>query len=130
MQVFGYTSARGAVSLIKLHGSCINEIPVSRDQVWIRADIRAGRSEEQTRDMINRITSRGTAAPGIDASFFWVYTCDIRIGLRRDGRRVLVAADGVHVGKDVLTRVPWSLKPRFRTQLFQPVSSLVTGNYP
>ncbi|KAL6892030.1 4-oxalocrotonate tautomerase [Trichoderma evansii] len=55
----------------------INEIPVSSDQIWIRADIRAGRTEEQTRDIISRITNLGSEATGIDASFFWIYLCDI-----------------------------------------------------
>jgi phenylpyruvate tautomerase PptA (4-oxalocrotonate tautomerase family) len=55
----------------------INGIPVSRDQVWVRADIRAGRTEAQTQDIINRITTFGSAATGIDATYFWVYICDI-----------------------------------------------------
>jgi phenylpyruvate tautomerase PptA (4-oxalocrotonate tautomerase family) len=55
----------------------INEIPVSRDQIWIRADIRAGRTDEQRTKMITRIVNLASSATNIDASYFWVYICDI-----------------------------------------------------
>lgn len=49
-----------------------------------------------------------------------IHGTNIRIGLRRDGCRVLVAADGVYVGKDVLTRVPCSLNLASEHSFFNP----------
>jgi len=55
----------------------INETPVTRDQIWIRADIRAGRTDEQKTRMIRRIVDLVSAATDIDSSYLWVYICDI-----------------------------------------------------
>ncbi|RFU34990.1 hypothetical protein B7463_g1353, partial [Scytalidium lignicola] len=55
----------------------INEIPVSTNQIWIRGDIRAGRTDEQKTTMLSRMVKLSSEASGIDPSFFWVYLCDI-----------------------------------------------------
>ncbi|KAH8801517.1 4-oxalocrotonate tautomerase [Xylogone sp. PMI_703] len=55
----------------------INERPVTTDQVWIRGDIRAGRTDEQKEAMLSRMVKLSSEASGIDPSFFWVYLCDI-----------------------------------------------------
>lgn len=55
----------------------INETTVSADQVWIRGDIRPGRTDEQKTAMVRRIVDRASEACGIERSHFWVYLCDV-----------------------------------------------------
>lgn len=47
------------------------------DQVWIRGDIRAGRTDAQKTAMAERIMKECSEAAGIDRSYVWVYICDI-----------------------------------------------------
>lgn len=49
----------------------------SSDQIWIRADIRGGRTIEQKTKMIDRIMNSASEATGISSSYIWVYVCDI-----------------------------------------------------
>ncbi|HEX9461638.1 MAG TPA: tautomerase family protein [Alphaproteobacteria bacterium] len=46
-------------------------------QIWIRGDIRAGRSEEQKRKLISRILRDVSKTSAIAAEEVWVYLCDI-----------------------------------------------------
>ena len=46
------------------------------DQIWIRGDIRAGRSDDQKTKMAKRMMEECGAATGIEKSYFWVYVCD------------------------------------------------------
>jgi phenylpyruvate tautomerase PptA (4-oxalocrotonate tautomerase family) len=46
------------------------------DQVWIRGDIRAGRSDAQKTAMVERMMNECAEAIGIDKSYIWVYICD------------------------------------------------------
>lgn len=55
----------------------INGHPVPRDQVWIRGDIRAGRTDLQKTTMVTRMAKMVGEVTGIDPSFFWIYLCDI-----------------------------------------------------
>ena len=54
----------------------INKRPVSEDQIWIRGDIRAGRTDEQKTAMAEGMMAECSEAVGIDRSFLWVYICD------------------------------------------------------
>ena len=54
----------------------INKQLVPPDQVWIRGDIRAGRSDEQKNAMAKRMMTECSGVVGVDASYFWVYICD------------------------------------------------------
>lgn len=55
----------------------VNAEPVSTSQVWIRGDVRAGRSDDQKVRIITQIVEQGSNAIGIERSEFWVYICDI-----------------------------------------------------
>lgn len=55
----------------------INEQPVTTDQIWIRGDIRSGRTDEQKEKMLSRLVKAAGEATDIDPSFFWIYLCDI-----------------------------------------------------
>jgi phenylpyruvate tautomerase PptA (4-oxalocrotonate tautomerase family) len=46
------------------------------DQVWIRGDIRAGRTDQQKTAMAERMMNECAEAIGIDKSYIWVYICD------------------------------------------------------
>ena len=48
----------------------------AEDQVWIRGDIRAGRSDAQKTAMAERMMNECAEAIGIDKSYIWVYICD------------------------------------------------------
>lgn len=45
--------------------------------VWIRADIRAGRTEEQKHALLNRIADEVSAIAGTSREDIWVYISDI-----------------------------------------------------
>ncbi len=51
--------------------------PAPAGHVWIRADIRAGRTEEQKRELLRRITEEVGSILGLPAEHVWVYVCDI-----------------------------------------------------
>ena len=55
----------------------INKRPVPREQIWIRGDIRAGRSDKQKTAIAERISNECAEATGIDKSYFWVYISDL-----------------------------------------------------
>ena len=46
------------------------------DQVWIRGDIRAGRTDQQKTAMAERMMNECAEAICIDKSYIWVYICD------------------------------------------------------
>lgn len=54
----------------------INARPVPADQIWIRGDIRPGRTEEQKNRLCERMTAECAAAVGIEGSYVWVYIVD------------------------------------------------------
>lgn len=54
----------------------INKRLVPTDQIWVRGDIRAGRSEAQKARMCERVMAECAAATDMDKSFWWVYICD------------------------------------------------------
>jgi phenylpyruvate tautomerase PptA (4-oxalocrotonate tautomerase family) len=49
----------------------------SPDHVWVRADIRAGRTPEQKARMLRRIMAETSAILGISEQAVWVYIADI-----------------------------------------------------
>lgn len=51
--------------------------PASPDHVWVRADIRAGRTREQKARMLERIMVETSAILGISDQDVWVYISDI-----------------------------------------------------
>lgn len=51
--------------------------PASPDHVWVRADIRAGRSAEQKAAILTRIMRETSAILGIAEQDVWVYVSDI-----------------------------------------------------
>ncbi|MBE7201186.1 MAG: tautomerase family protein [Parafilimonas terrae] len=51
--------------------------PASPDHVWVRADIRAGRSREQKAKLMTRIMRETSAILGISEQDVWVYISDI-----------------------------------------------------
>lgn len=50
---------------------------VSQDHVWIRADIRSGRTEQQKTGLLKQLTARGAETLGIPAAHLWVYVNEI-----------------------------------------------------
>jgi phenylpyruvate tautomerase PptA (4-oxalocrotonate tautomerase family) len=55
----------------------INGYPVGPDQIWIRGDIRAGRTDAQKTAIVTRMAKLVSEVTLIDPSFFWIYLCDI-----------------------------------------------------
>ncbi|GJD37537.1 tautomerase family protein [Methylobacterium aerolatum] len=55
----------------------IGGAPASPDHVWIRADIRAGRSREQKARIMTRLMRETSAILGISEQDVWVYISDI-----------------------------------------------------
>lgn len=51
--------------------------PASPDHVWVRADIRSGRTPAQKAKMLRRIMSETSAILGISEQAVWVYMSDI-----------------------------------------------------
>lgn len=51
--------------------------PASPDHVWVRADIRSGRSSEQKAKMLQRIMRETGEILGISEQAVWVYISDI-----------------------------------------------------
>jgi phenylpyruvate tautomerase PptA (4-oxalocrotonate tautomerase family) len=51
--------------------------PAPADQIWVRADIRDGRTDEQKSQMLHRIMLDVGKASGAAADAVWVYLCDI-----------------------------------------------------
>lgn len=51
--------------------------PVEAGHVWIRADIRAGRTDEQKREMLRRLTTEVGEILGVAPESVWVYLSDI-----------------------------------------------------
>ena len=49
----------------------------SAGHVWIRADIRAGRTEETKSELLRRITKEVGGILGLAPEHVWVYMCDI-----------------------------------------------------
>jgi phenylpyruvate tautomerase PptA (4-oxalocrotonate tautomerase family) len=49
----------------------------NRRHVWIRADIRAGRTDDQKRKLLDRITDEVGQILGLPREEVWVYICDI-----------------------------------------------------
>jgi phenylpyruvate tautomerase PptA (4-oxalocrotonate tautomerase family) len=50
---------------------------VPAGHVWIRADIRAGRTDEQKAELLRRIMEEIGGILGLPAEHVWVYICDI-----------------------------------------------------
>src|SRR5437870_4808576 len=46
-------------------------------QIWIRADIRAGRTGEQRQRLMLSIVQAVSEISGVEASAFWVYLCNL-----------------------------------------------------
>jgi phenylpyruvate tautomerase PptA (4-oxalocrotonate tautomerase family) len=49
----------------------------SGDQIWIRGDIRGGRTNEQKNRMLQRIVQDVSRISGVAEDAVWVYLCDI-----------------------------------------------------
>jgi len=52
-------------------------LPAPADQIWIRADIRGGRTDEQKRKMLRRMMQDVGRASGAAEDAVWIYLCDI-----------------------------------------------------
>lgn len=51
--------------------------PAETGHLWIRADIRSGRTDEQKRELLERITNEVGALLGLPPESVWVYLSDI-----------------------------------------------------
>jgi phenylpyruvate tautomerase PptA (4-oxalocrotonate tautomerase family) len=51
--------------------------PAPADQIWIRADIRGGRTDAQKSQMLRRIMQDVGRASGAAEDAVWIYLCDI-----------------------------------------------------
>jgi phenylpyruvate tautomerase PptA (4-oxalocrotonate tautomerase family) len=51
--------------------------PAPAGHVWIRADIRAGRTDEQKSELLRRITGEVGGLLNLSPEHVWVYICDI-----------------------------------------------------
>lgn len=51
--------------------------PAPEGHVWIRADIRSGRTVEQKSELLSRITGEVAEILGLRPDDVWVYLCDI-----------------------------------------------------
>ena len=51
--------------------------PAPADQIWVRGDIRAGRTDEQKAQMARRIMQDVSKASGAAEEAVWVYLCEI-----------------------------------------------------
>ena len=51
--------------------------PVTTGHVWIRADIRAGRTEEQKAELLRQIITAISGITGVAAEHVWVYLNDV-----------------------------------------------------
>jgi phenylpyruvate tautomerase PptA (4-oxalocrotonate tautomerase family) len=51
--------------------------PAPADQIWVRGDIRCGRTNEQKSRMLRRIVQDVGRVSGAAAHAVWVYLCDI-----------------------------------------------------
>jgi phenylpyruvate tautomerase PptA (4-oxalocrotonate tautomerase family) len=64
--------------------------PVPADQIWVRADIRDGRTDEQKSRMLHRIMRDVGNASGAAADAVWVYLSDIPAANVAEYGRVLL----------------------------------------
>jgi phenylpyruvate tautomerase PptA (4-oxalocrotonate tautomerase family) len=51
--------------------------PAAADHLWIRGDIRGGRTNEQKTRMLRRMMQAVGSAAGAPAETVWIYLCDI-----------------------------------------------------
>ncbi len=51
--------------------------PAGEGHIWVRADIRAGRTDEQKNELIERILTELSALTGVSPEHIWVYISDI-----------------------------------------------------
>ena len=59
-------------------GNCyLGDRPAPADQIWIRGDIRSGRTNEQKSQMLRRIMQGVGRASGAAEDAVWVYLCDL-----------------------------------------------------
>ena len=59
------------------HSHYVAGQPAPADQMWVRGDIRAGRTNEQKSRMLRRIVQDVGRASGAAEDAVWVYLCDI-----------------------------------------------------
>jgi phenylpyruvate tautomerase PptA (4-oxalocrotonate tautomerase family) len=62
------------------------------DQIWVRADVRSGRTNEQKSQMLRRIMQDVGSVSGAAEDTVWVYLCDISAANMAEYGRVLPAA--------------------------------------
>lgn len=55
----------------------VGGLPAFSGQIWIRADIRSGRSDDQKRAILNRIAADVSTIAGVASTEVWVYISDI-----------------------------------------------------
>jgi len=55
----------------------INKKPAPAEQIWVRGDIRGGRTDAQRQSICKRITAECAPHAKVDSSYIWVYICDI-----------------------------------------------------
>lgn len=59
------------------HSHYIGGAPAGPGQIWIRADIRSGRTQDQKTNMLNRIVDEVSQIAGTAREDVWVYISDI-----------------------------------------------------
>jgi len=62
---------------VDAHAHYIGGKKAPEEQIWIRGDIRSGRTEAVKRNMLSRIVRDVAAATGSPEEYVWVYLCDL-----------------------------------------------------
>jgi phenylpyruvate tautomerase PptA (4-oxalocrotonate tautomerase family) len=62
---------------VDAHAHYIGGKKAPEEQIWIRGDIRSGRTEAVKRNMLGRIVRDVAAATGSPEEYVWVYLCDL-----------------------------------------------------
>jgi phenylpyruvate tautomerase PptA (4-oxalocrotonate tautomerase family) len=65
---------------------------LAQDQIWVRADVRSGRTNEQKSQMLRRIMQDVGSVSGAAEDTVWVYLCEIPAANMAEYGRVLPAA--------------------------------------
>lgn len=76
------------------HAHFIGGEAASAGQIWIRADIRSGRTDEQKKQIMERILKAVTEATKVPPEDIWVYISDIPASSVAEYGRVLPAPGG------------------------------------
>ena len=76
--------------------------PASEGQVWVRGDIRAGRTQDQKNRMLERMVQEVSAVTGSGAEEIYVYLNDVPAGNIVEWGRVLPEPGGEEAWRSTL----------------------------